>query len=636
MFLRRSDTVNLRKVQLLVLMCSVLLATLFVNAESKRKEKTSLLYTSITELRPDARLVLAAIVLKMRKQKLPADIPVVFTPGTEKAFSDSFDYKGFKLGMLSVLNMKPSKENKKQMILKASIAFIDGVGRRANTVVSARFNGSGEKMRIDGCSVVTFNPPAPKSHFFVVPARDVPDNFSKQYRTHADIITFLSKKALAVPLQDSVSKEVQEYYIFLVVQERVSPGARFDIHVGKDPKAADGAKDRTADLDFKGWHVAATRVKFAPGVSEERFFKAYYTPGNTIAAAYRKPIFLQSLSSLMKGNTGGTNIPGRPETPDGPGKKPDEPDAPGQEPDVPMDKVRVRAGNRHARPDTAVTVPIWLEFPKVYSRTRDGRVNVANLNVKISYDPSVVKPAGKIIPGNLVSGAIFQANTAAAGLVKIGFASKGRVQTTGTLAQVPFQVIGQAGQKSPINVKITTVNDDKGKTPTSLAANGVIQIIQAAVLGDINGNGIVDAGDALAALKMSVDLMEEDLILNVDKKDGVTSNDARLLLQMALQGTGGASIPKEGRLIPPKKTPTPPTARDTDDNDVKSPSVKTATTADARRAYQEYIAAYNKMTSLMAKGQGDTPAAKTAYAAYKKAKDKYEAAIKNAPAPKSN
>lgn len=47
-----------------------------------------------------------------------------------------------------------------------------------------------------------------------------------------------------------------------------------------------------------------------------------------------------------------------------------------------------------------------------------------------------------------------------------------------------------------------------------------------------------------------------------------------------------------------------------------------------QQAYQKYIAAYNKLTSLMAKGQGDTPQAQEAYQAYKKAKDEYERMIR--------
>jgi hypothetical protein len=45
----------------------------------------------------------------------------------------------------------------------------------------------------------------------------------------------------------------------------------------------------------------------------------------------------------------------------------------------------------------------------------------------------------------------------------------------------------------------------------------------------------------------------------------------------------------------------------------------------ASQAYKEYIAAYNRLTKLMAAGKGDTPAAQRAYKQYKAAKDRYEA-----------
>lgn len=48
------------------------------------------------------------------------------------------------------------------------------------------------------------------------------------------------------------------------------------------------------------------------------------------------------------------------------------------------------------------------------------------------------------------------------------------------------------------------------------------------------------------------------------------------------------------------------------------------TAREATKAYQEYIAAYNKLTDLMSQGLGDTPEARQAYAEYKEAKQKYE------------
>ena len=213
--------------------------------------------------------------------------------------------------------------------------------------------------------------------------------------------------------------------------------------------------------------------------------------------------------------------------------------------------LRVRADHREAEPKATVTVPVWLDFPKTFSRTGGGRVNVANLNVEISYNPRVVRPLGKVTKGNLMNNCIFQTNNAKSGVIKIGFATKGRVQTTGTLAQIPFQVIGQAGQVSPLSVRITTINDDKGRVPRATVSHGSIKILNAALPGDINDNGFIDAGDALCALKMSVDLMKENLILNVDKQNGVTSNDARLLLKMAAKNT---TMPREGTGMPRENT----------------------------------------------------------------------------------
>jgi hypothetical protein len=45
---------------------------------------------------------------------------------------------------------------------------------------------------------------------------------------------------------------------------------------------------------------------------------------------------------------------------------------------------------------------------------------------------------------------------------------------------------------------------------------------------------------------------------------------------------------------------------------------------DSRDAYQQYIAAYNKLTSLAAQGKGDTPEAQAAYEEYVAAKSRYE------------
>ncbi len=47
--------------------------------------------------------------------------------------------------------------------------------------------------------------------------------------------------------------------------------------------------------------------------------------------------------------------------------------------------------------------------------------------------------------------------------------------------------------------------------------------------------------------------------------------------------------------------------------------------AAARKAYQQYLSAYNKLNQLMAGGRGDTLEAQAAYSVYQEAKDRWEA-----------
>jgi hypothetical protein len=51
---------------------------------------------------------------------------------------------------------------------------------------------------------------------------------------------------------------------------------------------------------------------------------------------------------------------------------------------------------------------------------------------------------------------------------------------------------------------------------------------------------------------------------------------------------------------------------------------KAELTRQATQAYADYVAAYNRLTDLMSRGQGDSPEAQQAYADYKAAKARYE------------
>ncbi|KKL71541.1 hypothetical protein LCGC14_2093880, partial [marine sediment metagenome] len=59
--------------------------------------------------------------------------------------------------------------------------------------------------------------------------------------------------------------------------------------------------------------------------------------------------------------------------------------------------------------------------------------------------------------------------------------------------------------------------------------------------------------------------------------------------------------------------------------DSKKQATPSTDTTDAKKAYADYMAAYNRMTKLMARGKGNTPQGRAAYKAFRAEKDRYEA-----------
>jgi len=218
--------------------------------------------------------------------------------------------------------------------------------------------------------------------------------------------------------------------------------------------------------------------------------------------------FAKIISSVR---IGGPVTPAPPPTPFGTGE-------PAQ-----VDKMTLQIGKRRVRAGESVTVPVWL------LRGQD----VANMNVSISYDPQVAGPAGPVVKGSLIEKSLFEGNAKEPGVVRVGFAGTAGISGTGTLAQIPFKANGQPGDNTALRPAVTTINSAAGAKVAIATLDGEIQIVGAdgEVPGDADGDGALSAGDALAALRMSVKAIPVRLAVDLDKDGQVTSNDARLILQ---------------------------------------------------------------------------------------------------------
>ena len=66
--------------------------------------------------------------------------------------------------------------------------------------------------------------------------------------------------------------------------------------------------------------------------------------------------------------------------------------------------------------------------------------------------------------------------------------------------------------------------------PTAVNTLATLTIAKSTLEGDYNGDGRITKLDVLVALKMSIGLLKEDLIMDMDKDGRVTADDARLLI----------------------------------------------------------------------------------------------------------
>ena len=238
----------------------------------------------------------------------------------------------------------------------------------------------------------------------------------------------------------------------------------------------------------------------------------------------------------------------------------------------PADAAKLRGlaiERRISRSGAALTIPVLLHNLKT-----DAAAGLGNINFEITYNPNVLAVAGNVARGNIYgSGTLFEANAKQAGRIRIGFASERGVTQAGTVAQIPFRVLGQPGQSSELALNIIQCQTPSGQAVSLRTSNGSVTIpapiteqsgqnpgiysvaggagrgLQSRIppalrnpdgttRGDSDGDQRFTAKDAEAALQMSVGNRPVDNNLDVDKDGKVMSADARRILQEASRMIG--------------------------------------------------------------------------------------------------
>ena len=181
------------------------------------------------------------------------------------------------------------------------------------------------------------------------------------------------------------------------------------------------------------------------------------------------------------------------------------------------------AESRTATPNSTIQVPIRL----------NNAGNIGSMNFVVTYNPQVLR-VNRVDSGSLLSGALFTPNYQSPPEVRCGVATSGGVNGSGTMAYIEFQVIGTAGSSSPLTISELSSGDASGQSITVNSQNGTVTVATSKLKGDYNGDGKLSEVDALAALRMSVKLLAQDLTLDMNGDGKLTAEDARLIIKKAL------------------------------------------------------------------------------------------------------
>ncbi len=219
------------------------------------------------------------------------------------------------------------------------------------------------------------------------------------------------------------------------------------------------------------------------------------------------------------------------------------------EPNTNVTGMTIQAAQRQVITGDLVVVPVWLIKAN----------NVANLNLQVTFDANVIRPEGAIGKGNLLDNALFTPNANQGGIIRAAFARSSGIAGTGTVINIPFRAIGKPGDRTQLDVTVTTINDPNGgvlkvdripgevwiyskegafpSPPTAPPGGGTPpgpppppKMLQ----GDCDGDGNISEVDGLCALEMSTQLRPVSLNVDMDNSGDVTSRDVVIILKGAV------------------------------------------------------------------------------------------------------
>ena len=158
---------------------------------------------------------------------------------------------------------------------------------------------------------------------------------------------------------------------------------------------------------------------------------------------------------------------------------------------------------------------------------------IGNIDLVLAYDSTVLE-ATEVIGGSLTKDSILESNITP-GNIRIALADSEGFSEDGSVIYVRFNVIGNPGTSSPLDITASYANGADYESLQIQSNDGTFSVTDSdESRGDWDGNGELTAVDALSALQMAVGKRPVDLSLDMNGDGRVTSLDARTILKIVV------------------------------------------------------------------------------------------------------
>ncbi|MBC2712323.1 MAG: hypothetical protein HGJ94_15460 [Desulfosarcina sp.] len=168
------------------------------------------------------------------------------------------------------------------------LVFKGPFGRRASVHYEARYHTAGGGVTIDDAKVQPIFSGPPEPMLFVVPAEAIQTGIPHMY---GELLAYVGEQAVPFSNRKSAPPKEKEYVIVVVLLDRISPSAKFEVKISNEPESIYGYKESTKYIDMNGWRVALLAgrfILFDNGEEPNLFVKAVFTPGKE-AGLIRSP-----------------------------------------------------------------------------------------------------------------------------------------------------------------------------------------------------------------------------------------------------------------------------------------------------------------------------------------------------------